>query len=494
MKKRQSNQEKGANRPLSRDYFWPDKPLGALVKCFPGMSLRAACLEYCKRIRFNDEEVVEVDLSCKPDNVRDSLGQKDLDELSAALHGNRHVKSLILWGNKDLSGVSSLLEALKQNKTLERVNLALTGVDRAAQDGLTRALAGRRIDAIANDPDLQIAAVCDLSQMGINNADVKRLAGALRNNVCLTSLSLWGNRGISNAKNIEDLITNNPGMPLISISLDDTGIDEESVQGINKLLNAKRIKRGIAQLESGDGVRAVNLSNSSIDDKGVAKIASALRNNTTTTSISLLGNPGVTKVGLIALIDAVEASKQSQMCHIAVDPASLDAPTMTRFKVWRLAAISRLLVRDSPNLTTVDLSRMNLSAKDVNKLAPAISHSSHVTQINLSRNKELSDDCLRGEGGLISIAQGHKSLVKINTSGTAISIGGLSALQMALRRTNMDRACAMIQKGGCKVDFLRGAGLEEAEIKALVVALRAGSGVYHLDLSGESPIFSQILS
>lgn len=452
------------------------------------MSMRVACLEYCKKLRQNDEEVVEVDLSCSADNVRDSLSQKELDELAGALHGNRYVKTLILWGNKELNSAASLLAALQQNTSLERVNLALTGVDQGAQDSLSRAMAARRIDAIANDPDVQLATVCDLSQMGLDNKDVKRLAGALKNNISLMSLSLWGNKGITSGKIVEEVINANQSLPLISISLDDTGLDADAIQDINKTLNARRIHRALAAIESGDGARVVNLSSSSLDDKGLAQVAQALRHNATTTSISIAGNPAVHKAGLLSLIELLESSKHSQMCHIAVDQTAFDAPTLARVKAWRMAALSRLLERDSPHLTTVDLSRADLSAKDIGKLALPLSHSSHVTTLNVSRNKELSDDCLRGDGGLISIIEGHRSLTKVNSAGTGFSMGGLSAIASALRKRGVAKACGAIPQGGCTIDYLKNSGLEDGDVRALAEAFRAGGGVYELELSGNARV------
>jgi hypothetical protein len=481
------------------------------------------CEEICRRMRQDDEDLVEIELSCEAADGNGGLTDKHVENLAGALQVNHHVRSLILWGNRNVTSITPLLKALDDNRTLERVDLELTGVSAQEKDLLSRKLIDRKLAWLrSDDPHMRDITSLDLSRLGLADRDVKDLASILRGNSTLTALSLWGNKQLTDTGgNLIADILQTGSVPLVSISMDGTGVSSSVRARIEDTVNAARFQKCINIMMANESTaKTINLSNTALDKKALDVIAHALRNNSTVTSLSLVANPSLSDGDVASFLDLMSGKERTDsLMHIAVDPEAFDKAILKRLHTWRVDAVCRLLERNHANAMAVDLSRCSVTDAQFARVISAAAHSSHVTSINASRNKRVTDESAQA---LLQLVDTHVSLARVNLTASGMSATTLINIARALKNRNLERALHTLdpsakpsddpaQGGGgggtllgapmgaahartdstrawsgaaIKIDALKGVGLDDNDALKLAACIKHSTILAELDLSG----------
>jgi hypothetical protein len=491
------------------------------------------CEEICRRIRQDDEDLVEIQLSCEAADGSGGLTDRHVENLAGALQANHHVRALILWGNRNVTSIAPLLKALDDNHTLERVDIELTDVSAQEKDLLSRKLIDRKLAWLrSDDPHVRDITSLDLSRLGLSDKDIKDLASILRGNSTLTALSLWGNKEVTDTGGslIADLLSSGP-VPLVSISMDGTGVSSSVRTRIDDVVNAARLQKCINIMTANEKTaKTINLSNTGLDKKALDAIARALRNNSTATSLSLVGNARLTDADVGSFLDLLsEKERGDSLMHIAVDSESFDKAILKRLHAWRVDAVCRLLERNHVNATAVDLSRCSVTDAQFARVISAAEHSTHVASINVSRNKRVTDE---SASALLQLVGTHVSLARVNLTASGMSATAQANIARELKNRNLERVCYTLDPSAkraedldlasrgiragatagtahahahtnstrarsgaaLKIDVLRGVGLDDDDAIKLAACIKRSTVLAELDLSGNRTLTDRCLA
>ena len=211
-------------------------------------------------------------------------------------------------------------------------------------------------DALAKN---SVLTKLNLADNGIQEAGAKALLKALKINICLQTLDLKGNVGIS----------------------------RDSMARIDYDLGGNRARPDAARLlDNETSPKDLDLNKKDFGDKGAEVLADALAKNSVLTHLELADN-GIGDEGAKALLKALEDNKTIQTLDlkgnvgISRDTMVLIERALGGNKTQSYAA--RLRANDA-SLVDLNLSAQSLTTDDVKNLAKAIEDNSILQTLNLS--------------------------------------------------------------------------------------------------------------
>lgn len=341
----------------------------------------------------NNSSLISIDFSFN------HIGNRGIRELSAALI-DKKIKYLSLIGNDfDDDGASSLASLLRQNNTLEYLNICCNLVNTAGLYDIFSSLSTNRSLATLNINSNGMISPKDmptycLSSLFVgwnkddfltyNTVEVLSISGPLnllkiKNNSVLKILDLRGT-GFSDLTSILECKS------ITSLNLANNQIDENGASIIASCNNLKTINlsnnkigdNGALSLISSPSLTKVNIEFNHITCKGIVKLASKLELNETITSINLSGN-AIHNEGA----DALE-----QMLHIN---SCLEELYISRAFIYDITIVPhRLKVLDVSFNPLIDAKKLIGSATNINLSGTTINLDNlnelykHASIINLS--------------------------------------------------------------------------------------------------------------
>ena len=174
----------------------------------------------------------------------------------------------------------------------------------------------------------------DISRCGIGDEGMKSLASALEMNGSLEELVLSGNRAVTGIglMALGESLQRNGGLKTLDISycsIDDKGMKSlASALEMNGSLEELNLRgndavTGIGHMALGESLKrnrtlkTLNISYCSIDDQGMKSLASALEMNGSLEELDLTWNPAVTGIGYMALGESLKRNRGLKTLNIS---------------------------------------------------------------------------------------------------------------------------------------------------------------------------------
>ena len=431
-----------------------------------------------------DYDEYELDLSCEEDFSGIPLNDDDVNLLIRGLTRNFCVQSLLLWGNKDIteSSANALKKILAENTTLTDVNLDLTGISDKSKRDIQQLLLDHRISRVQKFP-LRMLDVCDLSRANLNDASVLRVKTILKTNTDLTSLLLWGNPDLSNL-GARELITTIKAAPNFKhINLDFTGVDQRLKLELEQIVNRHRFQKQIFLAQENDPQFSVlDLSSAGLAGLEMAQLTETLTTNTTITKLVLSKNPEVNTEHMTRLFSALP---KTNIIHLEADWNRFDAEVVGLFKAALFSMAKNSLIQQNENLTTINLSGIELSNEDVYLLLSAVQINSTLQSLNLARNPQISDEiaaCLH------DVVRTHPVLSKINLSATSCTARMKAHTREVIKQRRLALALAAMSSNEIEVASLRNLDLNDDDLAPIMLAISTCTSLHTLDISGNKAL------
>ena len=385
------------------------------------------------------------------------LDEAGLTRLLTALKGNRLVTSLVIALDENSpAGMVGLVAALKENATLSSVQV--TGATIDEDDAM------RLASVLKHNTTLT---ALSLAGSRIGDAGVGQLATALKSNAVLTSLVLADEGiGADGVASLADMLKSNKTLETLVIMdahIGDAGaaclaegLKENTAltslyllnphfgdAGVASIAEVLKFQKTLTSLELshnaiGDPgaamlaqmltfnktIRALSLANNQIADKGAREIATALMNNAVLKRLRLGGNQ-IGDAGAEALAKALQVNVTLENLGLAQYFKNFPAGLLPITSVG-LAALAHML-RSNKSLTSLDLGFIErCSGADANALSEAVKMNETLTSFAVNFDVETKTDVEASKKAKEAIAR----IVQRNWECRLIAEGG-AALQIA---------------------------------------------------------------
>jgi Ran GTPase-activating protein (RanGAP) involved in mRNA processing and transport len=224
--------------------------------------------EELKKINANNPNLHDVTLDIQGMGDGVDFDTEEAQALADALKENHSLQSLNLSGVRlDADGMQALADALKENHSLQSLNLSGVRLD---ADGM-QALA----DAMKENHSLQSL---NLSGVPLDADGMQALADALKENYSLQSLDLMRvPLDAAGMRALADALKENSGLQ--SLDFRDTKLSDDAVQALADAL------------KENSGLQSLDLSRTELTGDAVQALAEALKKNKTLKSLDLSHNP-----------------------------------------------------------------------------------------------------------------------------------------------------------------------------------------------------------
>ena len=207
---------------------------------------------------------------------RQTLDDDSFAKIVGAVRSNAVVSLDLSRTRLNTQRAKELAEALKENTTLQMLNLKWNGIGAAGAQWIAEALKENKTVQTLN-----------LGSHEIGAEGARAIAAALEENRTLKELNLrWTQIGDAGAGAIADALLKNQSLQ--TLSLEGNGIGDAGAQWI------------AAALAKNTTLQMLNLKGNYIDDAGARALAAALLKNTTLQTLDLCGN-GINPEGRAAL-------------------------------------------------------------------------------------------------------------------------------------------------------------------------------------------------
>ena len=321
----------------------------------------------------------------------------------------------------------------------------------------------------------------NISYCGIDDQGMMSLASALEMNGSLEELNLSGNITVTGIGHMAlgESLKRNRGLKTLNISYCDIGD-----QGMKSIASALEMNGSLEELDlsrnhavtgvglmalgeslkSNGALKTLNISYCDIDDQGMKSLASALEMNGSLEELDLSENDAVTGIGLTALGESLKRNRGLKTLDISY--CSIDDQGMK-------SIASALEMNGS--LEELDLSRNHaVTGVGLMALGESLKRNRGLKSLNIS-------DCGIDDQGVKSIASAlemNGSLEELDLSrNRAVTDIGLMALGESLRRNR-----------GLKTLYISHCGIDDQGMKSLASALEMNGSLEELDLRGNQVI------